>query len=221
MSDPNYRHPPYWGIVHIVPRAEEAATERALMNLLGIGTFIRHFGAALKLFDLAFGQLQLSVSDRTVDLHTAADWAHIAARDGALQIYHVGAVMEGLGVALREAPTLLGMIDSSKRRDGFRQFRRDFPSYKEIRDAIGHSFEEVAETVTAMKAHLAPGPVQIIGGGLNERKYTVTFKGQQHAYEISQESLEKLTAAYGLFLSAFEDAWQKSAERWNADIAKR
>jgi hypothetical protein len=150
-------------------------------------------------------------------------WANIAARDGAIQIYHLGAVMRSIRRALRASPTLLSLTDLTKMRTAVRLLNSYFPNYELIRDAVAHSFYEVAPDAAGHRRHtvhhakgygegVSEGAGFAISDSLVNRNYVVTFRprgadtAKIASYEITAASIQKLVSVREHFWSAFEPA---------------
>ena len=100
---------PLNSIASLVPKTEFDDAWQLVSALIGLEQFTQAFRIAIELFDFSAFQLQQARDER--DTARAASgfynyglwreksqrfvgWQHIAARDGALQIYHMGIVME-------------------------------------------------------------------------------------------------------------------------------
>ena len=89
--------------------------------------------------------------------------AHMAARDGALQIYHTGKIItKVVGAQLNNIPHIRCHVDTEKFRDPRRSFLSTFPNYELIRDAVAHSHYELACSAAKFRSH-APIRLDIPG----------------------------------------------------------
>jgi len=62
----------------------------------------------------------------------------MAARDGALTIYHFGSTIDGIRKSLRSCPALSGPIDRQKLTNAGKLFEAKFPGYIAIRHVVSH-----------------------------------------------------------------------------------
>jgi hypothetical protein len=128
-------------------------------------------------------------------------WRQIAARDGALQIYHIGAVIGKFREHLRSSPTLQSLLDRQKLRNATKLFESYFPNYRLIRDSIGHSFFEVAPNAKGHQQHAVdskelprlslnakPGKNVSIKDYPNGSNYVAIFENKVATYEISDNN---------------------------------
>jgi hypothetical protein len=217
---------PLTWLSRLVPDAERNDARALLSSVDALSRFVRNFKMDVKLFDIASTeQCRLMVggppditlrktSGENLDIYSA--WAHIAARDGAIQIYHLGAVMRSIKSALYSSPTLDKLIDKPKTRDATKLLERYFPNYELIRNAVAHSFFEVAPNVRLREKHtvdhidipefISHGKNVAIADIINGRNFIVTFKKKVASYEISDASHAKLESVLNHFLEAFDQA---------------
>lgn len=234
--------------VRLLPDAERNDAFQLLSAADGLKSFVRNFEMALRLFEMAFAELQRANEElrrvitaplrheqqenrRSIletlrtDIQKYSAWARIAARDGALQIYHLGAVISAVKGALHNAPTLLSLVDKSETRTASKLLESYFPNYELIRDAVAHSIFEVAPDSERRQKHAVDHPVDIpgliysdakgliIGDSLNGDNYVVTFEKRIATYEINNASLAKLQSVLKHFLDAFEPAREAYSRR--------
>jgi hypothetical protein len=147
------------------------------------------------------GQLDFQKLDLATD--TLSGWQKMAARDGALTIYHFGKTIDAIWQSLPSCPALMTLVNESALRQASKEFRTNFPRYEAIRHVIGHT-AEFSATPAQKEAHSIKGPwesphVKIFGGArtqfsgnLYDRTYYVTFEGEVHGYEISMTTGDRL-----------------------------
>lgn len=137
--------------------------------------------------------------DASID--TLSDWMLIAARDGALAIYHFGKTLEAIKKSLPGFPTLNSEVDHNLIRKANADYRKRFPRYEAIRHVVAHS-AEFSATQAKRELHANKGPLvaRAVGAtkgirfsdSLIQRTYIVNFEGDAHSYEITHASADCL-----------------------------
>ena len=103
---------------------ENAAAIQSALN--SIPTHVEDFVAAFRLFEFILNNLD-AIDDAPIKAaRTASAWAQIAARDGALSIFHFGKLMEGIKQTLHSVPVLDSSMDRAKLRAAANLFRQHF-----------------------------------------------------------------------------------------------
>ena len=74
-------------------------------------------------------------------------WPMLAARDGAMSVYHFGVAMEGIKKSLPSYPTIDAGVDKKQIRIATNLFRKYFPRPEAIRHVVAHSAEEISAKV--------------------------------------------------------------------------
>ncbi len=150
-------------------------------------------------------------------LWTTGGWQSIAARDGAMTIYHFGCAIEGIKNGLPTSPTLNGRVDRRKLKDGSNIYRTSFPGYLALRHVVAH-VADFAQTLEKKTSHSVKGPfgkglfrsddpngVTWLGGNMNGCTYAVTYEGEAFTYDLSRETVAKLRSIRNRIYSAFGD----------------
>ncbi|MEA2882193.1 MAG: hypothetical protein QOH32_1449 [Bradyrhizobium sp.] len=207
---------------HMLPEEEHEAASHIERLLSLLATYEVRFLAALSLFDKSeeemsklFGLLahRREVGDpRSIspEFATVTEWMAMAARDGAITIYHFGNTIEAIRKALPNCPTMNARVEHSILRGASRFFRTEFPRYEAIRHVISHA-ADFAATPASIAAHShRGGPIKFNRGGsleisgkasryysdnLMNRTYYVSYEGEAHSYEIDQKTADKLLLA--------------------------
>jgi hypothetical protein len=151
-------------------------------------------------------------------LWTTGGWQLMAARDGALTIYHFGRAIEGLRNSLGFCPALSSQVDSRKIKNAQKIFESRFPDNIEIRNAVAH-VADFSQTTEKKTSHAVKGPfktkwfssedplgVTWLPGNMNGHTYAVTFMGKPYTYDLSFESASKLRDVKVQIFSAFDPA---------------
>jgi hypothetical protein len=197
-----------------LPEKEREAAAHIEAACLQLATFANQFRAALHLFDFV-----TSVECQMVVIRNpqwrVEEWKFIAAREGAMSIYHFAKALEDIMACLNKSPTVLGLVRRPEIRKARKLLRKHFPKFETVRHAVAHAGELMREP-GAYSRHVITGPVVIgdiyFGGtfGLrdtfvSERKFVNTFEGAVQEYEISQATLHALTEIRMQFFAAFRD----------------
>ncbi len=146
------------------------------------------------------------------------NWAFIAARDGAMIIYHFGKAMDGITTSLtHHSPTLKAMVDMKKCRAAKDLFKEYFSDAEAIRHIVAHSAEltktrgkvvENASTGNSFGQFINnPQGLKIMTkGSIMGNRYVGSHGGNDRSYEISAVSVAKLAEIKTAFFSAFNEA---------------
>jgi uncharacterized ubiquitin-like protein YukD len=123
--------------------------------LMELGAYERHLLLASYLYE--FSQTALReikyFAQQEWASWTTGGWQMMAARDGALTIYHFGCAIDGLKNSLRFCPALT--VDQTIRIAG-KVFDVAFPDSKEIRNAIAHVADN-SQTLQKKLSHAVKG----------------------------------------------------------------
>jgi hypothetical protein len=232
--------PPLNSILSLVPEVERGDTWQLVLAVTGLERFVQDFRAAVDLFNFSALEMHRARSER--DLARAASgsavdglnlwkenstrfgaWQHISARDGALQIYHMGIVMEKIKGQLNNVPTIRPLVDSSQLRTTVRLFQSYFPKYRLIRDAVAHSNIELAPSAGTFRCQapdvidipsLAKGRGIFITNALYGNRYIITKDKMVASYEISDASYAKLESVRARFIAGFDNARAEVVKDW-------
>ncbi len=226
LSSPS-PHPPMIDGDHI-PDAEREAVRHLWSLLFLLGWYEQQYRHALALFDgCVQGRSPLPASPNDLpkypiiedEWHTLNAWQTIAARDGALSIYHFGQALAAIPPWLRNCPTVRGLVSHDAIRLARKSFVAALPSYDAIRHAVGHA-ADLNSTIEKRDTHSIMPPwrrswgnttYEVIGSKpvrwtekLIERAYCVSFDGTVHHYEITDKTLDALIKVRERVYAAFE-----------------
>lgn len=218
-------------VVSLVPQPEIDDAWQLVSAAIGMEQFVENFRLAVELFDLCELEVQQAnygvnaartVPDNFADGETWRQrrrkfrgWQHIASRDGAIQIYHIGKTMQSIREHLRGVPTLCTLLDIQQFRTAWKLFESYFPNFILIRDAVAHSIYEIAPTAKDFRSQapehinmpgLATGSGIFITNSLYGNKYLITKDKKVASYEISHASYAKLASVRTRFLRGFDNA---------------
>jgi hypothetical protein len=198
------------------PEGERDSVEH-IQGLLGrLFGYVNSFDAAIRLAQRSAQEMS-QLRDQNPDggyrmpepLH---EYQFVAARDGAMTIYHFACVIDGIRQSRRNAPTLSAMIDDQRIKIAGRLFNTYFPDFERVRHAVAHAAElmatpeSTARNISAQNTITSHGHELSIGDLLDEQngKFTTTIEGCRVSYQLSRDALNKLVRIQGYIYSAFE-----------------
>lgn len=209
-----------------IPSEEHEIVNHITMLLSSLAGFERKVTLAVLLFEWTrsaeWQQSQITgfIHDQMID--TTSGWRVMAARDGAISIFHFGKTIQALHKNLKLAPTLDLQLNHMILKEGSQEFRTSFPGYEAIRHVIAH-VAEFSSTKEQKSAHSIVGPQKLQFGGvaieikdegainqfsdnLYDNSYVVTCNGKVHSYEVSAATIIKLQNIKMKIYSSFEKA---------------
>jgi hypothetical protein len=157
---------------------------------------------------------------RTTDLDVwrKVAWTRIAGRNGAIEAYSFGMVMELINDARREAPVMWSEVDIAKKKAASKLFAKEFATISGVRNSTAHpgqlsgSPEEIAK-------HRLLGIGLFIGDNMQATDEALTFgatyKQQLVTYELSYPKADALERVASLYHDAFRplDVFTASPQR--------
>lgn len=210
-----------------VPPTQHEALDHLQSLLSFLAQFERQFYTALLLFDASEGEVwamasqvesgQRSWNSLDAATDTLSAWKQMAARDGALAIYHFGNTMEAIKRSLPNCAAVNRTVNHQLLSRARARFRKAFPRYEAIRHVVGH-VADFAATPAERERHSHKGGAHTVGnvsfdagtrrqflGNLYNRSYVVSFKGQVHHYEITRRSALEFSMTKLMIYSAILD----------------
>ncbi|MEQ1651901.1 MAG: hypothetical protein ABL897_05380 [Hyphomicrobium sp.] len=189
--------------------AELAAYNCAVINRMNLSRFVIDFQTSVDLFEL----LERGGGPPTVGIFGGAFtyYRMIAAKDGAMNIYHFGCSLEAIRHQL-SACRSLQEIDRVAVRRACKLFRSTFPHAESVRHAIAHAGElndtpakiTIQNQKNAFTGHgFSIGSGGQLIGALYERTYSIVFEGEVFSVVMDTDTLAKLNVISGLVYGAF------------------
>lgn len=179
--------------------------------------YVDCFESALELHD--YGQEKyLTTKGRKSQIFR--HWQFIAARDGALSVYHFYWALSGLVTALNQCAYLSDRLDLKQIREVRKQFDAWFPNAKEVRDAVGHAADKTKDS-QEHKRHGFTGVCKIPGlnagrvtnyvitDHLYRRSFCNTWKGKIECYKINGQNMERLALTRNAIFDLFDEMNRK------------
>lgn len=178
-----------------------------------------YFRAAVSLFDFCYEKAHSITND--VNLRRSyLSWMHIAARDGAMTIYHFGKALAATETALNRCPSINSAVDTSQMRLAKNSFKGAFPDFEAMRHAVAHAAELSANPESHNKNSFS-GTYKVDGfsaanvadmtmSDLIGRNYTATFEGRIIEYELSLATGDRLESIKNRVFAAVAPAAELS-----------
>jgi hypothetical protein len=195
----------------VVPPEEQRAAVILRMNLMNLHEFVMQFGAAVHLFDLCDQQSP----NAAILPDYVSQIRRMSGREGAMTIFNIGMIIEAVRGHLNEVPTLLPLIDTDILKDAAKRLKADFPFSTLSRHAAAHPAEifkntkkasdnaAVGEFSTPIGPMINDGGLIVLSDSFSDRTFFTMIEKQVASYDLSQESLDKLSAVAQSVYSAF------------------
>jgi hypothetical protein len=216
------------------PEEERAKVRHIGYSLAWLSGRHNQFAAALSLFEFAEQRQEAMAGEEAAQRQhprygdwwaealRLANWQFVAARDGAMSIYHFARTMQGIRASLNGCPTFKGKVDHEKLRSVSKSFRQTFPSFEGIRHGIAHS-AELVESIDRFERNAFTGAAPewmfqqayerlMLTGALYGHNFTLTWEGRLLSYEIHVRTLENLRRLVAEFFSGFASVAADPAE---------
>lgn len=222
ITGPEY-HPTRLYLIDELPEEQRETARHVSGQIEAAAAFVREFADALGLFDYASARIRAltrrldklenvaggAAADKrrrpTLDVWKLKRWQVIAARDGAMTIYHFFMTLSAIDEQLRlDCPDLALMLPSEPFKN-VRKIRNDyFKDYGKVRHAVGHA-AELRESVKHQSKNSLEG-VFMFGQIIDERTFLATIGGKIVRYNVSHETLEQLRLMLTNLNAAFKEA---------------
>lgn len=139
------------------------------------------------------------------ELMRFGSWQVIAARDGAMTIYHFFMNLNGINEQLRlECPELLSVIPQHRFKTISRLRKKYFKEFEKLRHAIGHRGELQSSLKEFIRNSL--DGFLFLPSLLEGRTFSMTIEGRAVSYDISDETLSRLREIQADLFAAFNEA---------------
>lgn len=208
------RHAPilYYGCV---PEPQQHALQLVGHALDNLEYYTNGFMSALKLFDYCVNHTKKQKDKR--NRNTYRSWQFIAARDGALAIYHFACALNALSQSLNECKVLGTRMPAGALRHCKKKLNAKFPNLVRMRHAVGHAGEK-ASTTRQHEQHGFTGTYirdglklknvhnYVITDHLFRRTYCNTWGGKIESYKLNSNSLTSLIMVRDAVFDAVEAA---------------
>ncbi|MBX9593050.1 MAG: hypothetical protein K2X46_01705 [Roseomonas sp.] len=197
-----------------LPQEERSEIFDLQIQITSLRSYVDDFLAVLTLFD-AVPNLEAA---NKMHAATIRRWSFVAARDGAMTIYHFGKALE-LVRSLKNMPTLRSLVNVTELREAGREFNSKFPLYEKIRHAVAHSAERLRRdkrikhsfsgTMSAGGIYIENSQNVRISSNLYDREFGYTVEGVYVSYSVSHETYSQLAMIQQRVWRAFDPACHK------------
>lgn len=188
-------------------------------QLHDLASYIDHFKSALSLLDTAQHHLSTPSGDQE-RIGVLSDWKLIAARDGAMTIFHFGDTLQLVRKTVGLCKTLLGLIDPKALKRHCDYFESQFRNFDSLRHSVSHDATTSRYLQKKNNANVFSGvmaseqqidaPNMRIRGALFGRKFVRTHEiaGRmvEVSYELSVASLAELVKVAERYYETFQPA---------------
>jgi len=169
--------------------------------------------AAVALFDSFQPLVRLQTEEEARNL--LIEWLMIAARDGAMSIYHFGKVWQAIPALVKKCPVVDALVDPQDLRAVGRAFETGFPHWAAVRKGVAHS-GDFAKDRANTDQHGITGEIDLPGikgenlrgtyfsGSLLRRNFTASVDGKMVSYEVSGATVAKLADVRDAVWAIFE-----------------
>jgi hypothetical protein len=188
---------------------EQSIVDCIVFNRNNLSTFVENFYHAAALFEL----LERGGNPNAGVLGGEFFYYRIiAARDGALNVYHFGKTLDAIKSFAPRCPAAAFTVSMIDLDNASKQFNEAFPNIDIIRHAIAHA-GELNDAPTKLKSNttrrsrnahgISVGPGALFTHGLYQRSYHIGRSGKVFTLAIDQATLKKLTELTNLIRNAF------------------
>jgi hypothetical protein len=189
-----------------MPKAAGTAVAHIEGRLRDVAGYVADFAEALDLFDFV-----------PPEKHP---WKLIAAKDGALCIYHFFRTLRAIDANLRQGcPELLALLPNSCFKRAAELRRAHFKNYEQVRDGVGHVADLVATRQDFQRNSFTPGVLAL--PSVKGRTFSMSVKGEMVSYDISGQTLAVLIQIQDAIFDGFEEASKKLRNRHWARLRAR
>lgn len=184
-------------------------------NLRMLNRYVNNFTSTLSLF--RFCETKLSDKIQSLDhrdQQILVNWQRIAARDGAMSIYHFFESMGAAKACLNKCKTAVVKTNKERFKEAKTIFKKAFPISRDLRDSVAHPHEfsfsqenlrKHGFTGTQKKGSFAiEGSTDcVISDALDGCRYITTHKNKIIDYNLDANSYAALRHTEIVFISAF------------------
>lgn len=184
-----------------MPEAERETVHEIGIWLYMLDSFVADFYAAIELFD--YSEIHLKPGFENIPAtpppspsmrpNFPMKWEFIAARDGAMTIYHFKKTMKAIRGSVGAAPSLLEQVDTEKLKLASNLLDSYFPRADKLRDLVAHAAETTIKPFAPNTTN-EQRPNVLVLHSLAGRRYTSDYRGETFSYELSEASMGKLNS---------------------------
>jgi hypothetical protein len=224
------RYAPHLFVPVGLPEAEQQVIYHLRDNLSSLGRFVESLRSAVALFDVTPRISQQQNDDAAKTL--VQEWSFIAARDGAMMIYHFGKVWQVIPALVKQSPLVDRHVNPAELKAVGRAFETSFPTWAAVRKGVAH-MGDFSKDAGNVAAHATDDPINVPGmsgqaaglyvsNSIFNQTYTATVDGKVVTYEVTSETVSRLEAIRDMVWNIFDTVAETiRAEARAADPKKR
>ncbi len=201
---------PYAPRIRIENSEKELEGILHIEHLLGnLQRFVENFGSAITLYE---GSKLASNTDSHSENNFVSGWIFVAARDGAMSLYHFSKTLDALRASFKNTPLLKNHVNHEMLRETSKEFHKFFNEIDKTRHAVAHAAELTKSLEDVEKNAIRnydSGGIKIenskviIGDILMDDNFRTMIEGHLRGYSVNAQSLfhinEILTKIYHCF----------------------
>jgi hypothetical protein len=140
-----------------LPKEERSAVFVLESALGSMHHFCSAFSDALNLFRFCKKNfVRQEASGNLLTAEALGKWQFVAARDGAMSIFHFGEALAGARTTLQQCPSIEREVDKTRTRNAGRYLEKYFPTRLAMRNSVGHA-AQISHTQEAWAKHSFSG----------------------------------------------------------------
>jgi hypothetical protein len=189
--------------IDVLPEAERVEAESLNANFWALLDYVQDIRADALLAEQALKHLD----EQPV---LVSRWPVIAARDGAMMIFHVGQTLNAYDGILSICPTINALVDKNALREAKARFAEHFPDYAAVRHGVAHQADQGfnghrrnIHAATYYDRPLYLPRLSHVREAYDRGRLHMTVNGKAVSYVLSQETANDLASVVTLICKAF------------------
>jgi hypothetical protein len=198
-------------IVAALPEAERSKADELNLVIWELGANVAHFRHAVELLRFCSEEIATlpANEDKRERMRNFLAWRLVAARDGAMTLFHFSKLLSRILPLARACPTIWPHVEIDTVRSARRQFRKQFAKAEDHRHVIGHAGEQSLPDFAYARSGRAHLRAAMVGDVLIS-----TWKdGEVMRCEITRSAAERLDAIKSRAISGLRNAMDQSNAR--------
>ena len=183
-----------------LPPTETAAGLSVWENMRGLFDYLDDFYSDCMLMDMSIKTL-LQPDSVWVSAYRAMSFQRLAARDGAMSLYHIGVALEHVRGQTATCKTWRELADTDALKEIEKDFKAKFPHFVRMRHAIGHQ-AELRKSPKKIEQHFSGEPIQK-WANVSGTKFEMTRDGEILTVDVGNATLNFLVSLMERLLNAY------------------
>lgn len=215
------------GVPHFIgfeaPVEERDGLRDLATNLNSLFGYVNDLRAAVDLFQTSMDEfMAMHRAGKSAESERFSGWKGIAARDGAMTLYHFGKVWTDIPGQIARSPTLAKLVDREALKAGGNAFENGFPQWAGIRKGVAHR-GDFGKSAARRKEHSVTSALKLPGvdivptGGtyftnsIVDSTYFCTVEGKVVQYDVTPETANRLQSVFNAICAPIEDARRRGS----------